>query len=270
MTHTIVQYGKSLSADTDRWPSPGLWGNCPILEFQLKHNGFYFFDDFMNMETYAAADNKKYATYGDTGVTWTPQTGALTGVMEVAGNDADHDQIAITANSGAGAMVAISDTAGANKEMWFEARLKQASIGALDLAYFIGVAAAGSAANNGLILDASQAMANTSFIGFHADGADANVDCVHAAGGASTVVHQAAAHTTVADTYVKLGLYFDGTTMFWYVNGVKANATGVLPAASQFPDGTALTLAFSCKTAVLAAVLQQTDWWAIAQRFDAS
>jgi len=283
MTHTIVQYGKSLNADTDRHPSPALWGNCPILEFQLKKNGYYFFDDFTgdtsDITLYTTATARgPYLTLQDTGVTITGlatpsnnDAGQVVGELEIAGNDADNDEGQIEGpGGGITPVVSISDTAGANKEFWFEARVSKASIADNALAFFIGIAEVGITGANGLV-DDTGALADKDFIGFqtlHAAGE--TVDAVHREESGAVVQAGVGVGTMVADTYMKLGMYFDGTRMYWYVNGVKvAPVAGVLPAATSFPDASLMTMAWLTKVGAAAESKTQLDWWGVAQRYSA-
>ena len=285
MTHTIIQYGKSLNADTDRAPSPALWGNCPILEFQLKGTGFFFHDDFQgdvsDVTNYASGTARgPYITYQDTGVLidklavpTTADSGLVTGELEISVNDSANDQGHIGGpGGGEGGCVEISDTAGSQKEMWFEARFRSTDVTDGGLAFFLGLGDEAIIADQALTdADGHPASSTDSYVGFHVDDANGDsVDTIHSTNAAHTVAG-AAADVLVVNTYTKYGLYFDGTTVYWYINGVKvAPIAGVLPGATNFPDAIEMTMCLLTKTGNAAEAKCQLDWWRVAQRYATS
>jgi hypothetical protein len=120
---------------------------------------------------------------------------------------------------------------------------------------------------------------NGSFIGFRAVTADPDgMDAVYATASTALTVHQEAADSTakyvpgsstvylqnlIADTYVKFGLYFDGTKMYWYVNGVRVNDAGVAYNATNFPDGVNMHVVWGVKTGEAVAKAMTIDWYKI-------
>ena len=106
------------------------------------------------------------------------------------------------------------------KEIWFEARIKCAAGDATNLDFFVGLAEAED------LTGVADNMPANGF-GFHKDDGDTNVDLSTSDGG--TDVEQAAVHTLVDATWVRLGLHFDGGasgsgTITPYIDGVAGTA----------------------------------------------
>ena len=74
-------------------------------------------------------------------------------------------------------------------------------------------------------------------------------------------------HTLVADTYVTLGLYYNGTTIQGYINGT-ATGTAISAAdiaAADFPAADVLVPTFALKNAAADDVTVTLDWIRVAQ-----
>jgi hypothetical protein len=265
-------------ANTGRYPSPAIWSSCPIEELQADPGkGLYFHDDFENFSQHVSdQDTQKYASYIDTGVTIKQLAGVENGVIEIAGNDADNDEGVL---SGHGPMVNIQD-AKANKKLWFEARVKKASIANNALAMFIGLA---FDSNGGVPISKTLALTDDdgslgafAFLGFHVDQADGDaMDFVYKAHGQTAVVVIAGVHVPVADTYVKLGFVYDPAAdaakrIAVFVDNVEQTTyvTETNIATATFPDNEHLSLCWVTKVGTGSAeVKAQMDWWRLAQLF---
>lgn len=271
-----VRQRQNLSAHTGRGPSPNVWHNFPILEIlEDPGKGLYYFDDFLNFGKHNTAQAvQQYASYIDTGVTiqGLPLVG---GIVEVAGNDADNDEGSITTGGNTGTIATISATAGAETPIWFEARVKKASIADNALAFFLGLAEEGLAAADTLVDDTGE-VASKDLIGFqvlHAAGA--TVNAVWRKAGQAKVTNIAAVTSMVADTYIKLGFTYDPFSLSanerikWFVNGVEQSTYGTAAniAAATFPAGEELALLWATKVGGAVESKTQMDWWRLGVKF---
>lgn len=271
-----VTYG-SRSSDTTTGPSQAVWGDCPIDD--LKNDmavGYIIEDDFVNTpQMISDQDVAKYASYIDTGVT-IKQAALAGGVLAIAGNDADNDEGSIQAGGNSGAPFVISDTAGSDKKLWFEARLKLASVTDDNTAFFVGLGEEGLAAADTLV-DDTAALASKDMIGFNtlcADG-DALLFSYRKAGQAvQTVALDTSSAVLTADTYVKVGFVYDpkevtAKRIKLYVNGVEQSTyvTGANIAAATFPDGEELAPLLATKNGDAGTTAHEVymDFWRTAQ-----
>jgi len=266
---------KDLNSGTG--PSPALWADCPLAQIADDANvAVQVYDDFMNFSQHISAQNtQQYASYIDTGVTLTQAADqGLGGHLVVAGNDADNDEGSITTGGNTGTSFLISDTAGSEKKLWFEARIKKASVADNALALFVGLSEEGLAAANTLVDDTGE-VASKDLIGFqtlHADG-DALVFCYRKAGAAKqTIALNTASAVLTAATYVKVGFKYDPAEVAAkrikvYVDGVEQSTYGTAAniAAVTFPDGEELAMLFATKVGAAAESKGYMDWWRCVQ-----
>lgn len=271
------------------FPTNTIWADCPVFEMMVdKTEGFHFHDDFMNATksvagaTGAASGGAGlgYNVYGDAGVTIGAESSATEGngmALAISANDADNDEGIISTGSPA---FLVSDTAAfANRKLWFEARIKKASVADNGVSQFIGLAwddgAGTSIAAAEALVDDTGALGAFSYLGFHQDAANGDSwDFVYKAEGQAQTVAISGVDVIVADTYAKLGFVFDpsasaGKRITVYVDGV-AQATGVSDtniAAVTFPDGEGMGMAWATKVGAAAAVVCTLDWWRAAQKF---
>tara|TARA_R110002020_G_scaffold115503_1_gene265484 strand:- start:37 stop:867 length:831 start_codon:yes stop_codon:yes gene_type:complete len=257
--------------------SSRIWGRLPIKNWSVGLGGRYFFDDFMNHPAHISAQSiGNYASYIDTGVTLKQAAGEATGALEIAGNDADNDEGSISTGGNSGGMVAI-DASGTGR-IAFECRFKKSTIGDNSIAFFLGLAEEGLAAQNTLV-DDTGVLASKDFIGFrnrHDDsdstaGDGAELDFVWRKAGQATQEH-ANIHTLVADTYVKMGFLYDpgnhpdDKKIKIYVDNGEEESVYVTQTqldAATFPDDEELCLLFATKTGAAATVTAHLDWWAL-------
>lgn len=254
------------------WRRHGVPELTEILNGQV--DGWVLEDDFLDCPTFATTVVQKgYLTYQDTGVTMQSATGATGqgGVLEVAGNDADNDEGSIVANP-LGAPFIISDTAAEEYGLAAEFRIKKASIADNALSFFIGLSEEATAAANALV-DDTGVVADKDHIGFSCvAAAGETVNWVYKKAGQTAQTALAAAHTLVADTYVKLGFLYLPTRkaskrIACFVNGVEQSTyiTSTNIAAATFPDGEELTFHFATKVGAAAESKAQLDRFRIMQ-----
>ena len=270
----LVKYS---GKNDDRGPSPIIWADLPR-DIQDPNVGSDYFDDFLNQNTIVAGTGStdKYGSYGDTGVTFTQKPAVVGGQIEIAGNDADNDEAVLTTH---GPLVQISDTAGDDRKLWFEARFSKASIANNGLGFFLGLAfdhgSSVPISNTLALTDDDADLGAFSYIGFHCDQADGDaIDFVYKAEGGAQTVAIAGVQVPVADTFYKFGFTYDpkaaaSKRIAVYVDGVEQTTyvTGTNIAAATFPDAEPLGLVLVTKVGAAAEVKSQLDWWRVAQLY---
>ena len=236
-------------------PSPIIWADCPLSQYLARHgdaaNAVYFgdrFEAFPNASAPATAAHGKWEAYGDTGVVIGPDKDETLGigpVCKISGNDADNDEGNI---SGPSNCFRISDTGGELGKLWFECRLRKASVADNGLALFAGLG--WDLTNNVSLAKADALVDNTgaigafSMIGFHVDHANGDsVDFVYRADGQAATVPIAGLKAIAADTFYNLGFVYDpqevdAKKIKVYVDGVEDDTyvTATDIAAATFPD----------------------------------
>ncbi len=179
---------------------PAMWAGCPQSPAVLVHT---LFDDFTALDTnWTVTEDDVACTQGVLDV----QHGVVS-LTNKATTDDNAQQITW-------AQETFKLTSG--KRLWFETRVKLSSADASNVDLFIGLAEAEDLTG---VVDNMPANG----LGFRKDDGDAQIDCCSSDGGTDT--SQANVGTLVADTWVKLGFYFDGGasgagTVTPYVNDV--------------------------------------------------
>ena len=270
----LVKYS---GKNDDRGPSPIIWSDLPR-DIQDPNVGFELFDDFVNFSQHISdQDTQQYASYIDTGVTIKQKAGVVGGQIEIAGNDADNDEGVLSTH---GPLVQVSDTAGDDRKLWFEARFSKASIANNGLGFFLGLAfdhgSSVPVSNTLALTDDDANLGAFSYIGFHCDQADGDaIDFVYKAEGGAQTVAIAGVQVPVADTFYKFGFTYDpkaetAKRIKVYVDGTEQTTyvTGTNIAAATFPDAEPLGLVLVTKVGTgSAAVASQLDWWRVAQLY---
>ena len=285
----VVQYQDP--TDTTRGPSPIVWGDCPWMEIQAQvaqgRNGYSVWDDFINAPKTDAGLHEgalesaggPYIFYGDTGVIMKTQASttegdALGGILQVSGNDADNDEGSLSTGS---PTFIISDTAAYSKKLWFEARIKSATVANNGVAQFIGLAwdhgSQISVAGAEALVDNTGSLGAFSYLGFHVDAADGDAwNFVHKAEGQAETELISGVDTAVADTYAKFGFIYDPSELDTkkikiFVDGVEQTTYGTATtiATATFPDAEAMAPTWATKVGAAAEVLCSLDWWRVAQ-----
>ena len=260
-----------------RGPSPAIWENCPVLDYALNPQlGMHFFDDFTDGIVVAGGSNTAAAAALGTVGNWaaftaaeptiTTLTTSHTGVVRLFASDDNKDvAIAYPQNAHTAGMFKLI----AGKKLWAEMRVATNIITGNSTLWF-GFCEEGLLATGTLLLINEAGMADKDYVGFQRISADADaLDTVYntASGGTSPVVLGSDAVTIAATTFVKLGIYCDGTTVYFYANGVRL-ADSVLLTATDFPDAIelALYIGVMCDAAE-ADIYVDVDWVRIAQEW---
>lgn len=262
--------------------SPNIWGNCPVEEILRGYeDGFFFLDDFYGAGASLSSNHAKwtgpqgiqYDAFGTTGVTFNADdgaAGAYTGWLKMD-VDADDEEAILSIDDTFGSVLGeITDTAGDNFKLWFEARVKFDNVdsGTAGLGKFIGLAENGAAATGTIFGADADAAGSKAYVGFRAFSSDGDgMDAVYSDG--TEQQHKEAADNDsleiTADTAKKFGMYYDGTKLLYYVSGVRVDdGTGVLPAATNFPDATKINPCFAARQHGTGDFEAYIDWWAFA------
>jgi len=148
-----------------------------------------------------------------------------------------------------------------------EARLKVSLITNTKGGAFLGLMAGDTALAGDLIADGGT-LADVGAVGFQWKEGDGDIiDLVYDKNGQAQNEHDDDYHTLVADTYVTLGLYYNGTTIQGYINGT-ATGTAISAddiAAADFPAADVLVPTFALKNAAADDVTVTLDWIRCAQ-----
>lgn len=120
-----------------------------------------------------------------------------------------------------------------------------------------------------LPITAAGALGDKNIVCFHRPEADGtNMDTYYKADGVTAVQVQADAVALVADTFKKVGMYFDGRVLYFFNDGVQLSSSKTIPAAAgtDFPNDVALGLIFGMVNATASTPGSVTlDWMAACQ-----
>ncbi len=248
----LAAVGRSLQTSSTRMFSPLVWQDCPYWELEkgLK-DGYAYFDDLLG--TYVQATNVAAsattlpspwcafsdATAGNTinqGVlTDTGVAGGAVGVMELNGTTTQ-EGIVVGLHTSLNTAAPIGALIATNR-VWWECRLKISTITTQEIAFFAGLLPVAKIATpvSTVFATAGSVMAAIDHIGFMKIAAGTTaVKTVH--GNGTATVLDATAGTIAADTYTKLGMYWNGAIATFYQDGAALTTTLAL-AATQFPAG---------------------------------
>jgi len=209
---SIQDYGR---AGETAAPSPSIWKDFPIAQ-ALKTPGRYIhiWDDFEGGTAIDVAYSGKFEVVG-TNADIDVIDDEINGVIYLAGSGADNDSSFLKSN------VLYDLTMNNGKRFWFETRVKSVDV-SLDHSLVAGLGEPAFCTAEGLA-DGGATVIDEDFVGFAAFTDATNmggIDAIYNEGGSGTTSVEADVHTPVDDTYVKLGLRFDGKkTLTYYVNG---------------------------------------------------
>ncbi len=269
----------SSSTSDGRGLSPGLWSTCPVE--LLKANpqyGTFMLDDFADGGI-VIANNVVTAAASATGTVgkWTGCTAATSptvstlatevkGIVKLATSDDNQDAIICYPSTG--------HTAGPYKfssgtRLWMEARVSILNITTNKHQVFFGFAEEGLVATTTLLAISEAGLADKDYVGFlKTFAATAGLAAVWntASGGSSPVTVDAAAATLEADTFTKIGIYCDGTTVRFYQDGIQTASD--LIADTDFPDGEEMAFYIAVMDGPGAEDMSiSVDWVALAQAY---
>lgn len=257
-----------------RGPSPAIWGTCPWEAIKANPElGKVLWDDFdlclagVAAGVALASSGNHYQTYIDTGgsidvIADTPGNGTThaKGVLELQTNTTDEDQIVLGTDV---AWIAAGTTY--PKPWWFEARIALGSIADTKSGVFVGLQKAANAVSN-IPLKDDATLAIRNLIGFWRNETDGDAWATVHSLDSGAIVTLAAAAAVPDVNFHKLGMHFDGTTVYFYYDGVVL-ADSVLPAATNFPLDLLLGPCFGMNNSAAAAASNKIDWWRMASFF---
>ncbi|MBW8002542.1 MAG: hypothetical protein FVQ80_11050 [Planctomycetes bacterium] len=259
-----------------RGPSPAIWDDCPVDEFKNNPEaGMIFFDDLL--DGIDVATNQSAAAAAALGTTG--KFGAFTGTtantiasdatnsqgVAIVSTDTDNQSAMIVWPKGATIAGKVKFTTG--KKLWMECRIKVSTIATAINQIFVGFAEEALNSEGLLLLINESSLADKDYVGFlkeYTDGDGLNTEFNTASG---TNVSNDDEATLVAGAWTKLGIYCDGSTVTFYVDGV-ALATTTTTATADFPDGEemAFYLQNMCGAAGTVGTVS-LDWLRIAQEY---
>ncbi len=276
-----------------RGPSPSIWADCPIQEFQENPGkGIHIFDDFKNSivlkETASGTDFTSSVGRVAGDINWysfvettklvdhsIPQNDI--GVLQQLGDTTDQDvNCAVTGFNVQG--IIRTPKVGEQKRFWWETRIKVSTITDADLGMFVGLAEPGQAANAKGVFDGdAAALGAVDYVGFailQGDGDD--IIIAYNEAGAGSAQSSTGLVTPVADTYIRLGIKLvilgSGAKIRFFANGVDLGddaAVDVSSTNANWPGDTDMDLVISMVTGSGGGSddALSTDWVRFAQEF---
>ncbi len=233
----VVTYGSNFTADTDRTPSENLWKTMPKDLITDPSKGVYFFKDTFP----SAAANTAASWLGDLQVYTGSTAGSTITDANIVGGGVKLETTTDNEGAAIAGLPAFKIAIGQGR-LWFEARISQLNITDSKFNTFCGLHDTGAVAAT-LPLTTSDAMDDANFVGFQRVFADGDaLDTTYKADSVTQVTVGADAIVTEADTYVKVGMYFDGSVLYFYKNGVRLADSKTIPSAAgtDFPNDVAL------------------------------
>lgn len=237
----------SARPDTDSGPSQNIWGNCNWAELAAHPDqGIVFEDDFVGT---LLANNIAETNAGK----WRAYSGATAGSDIINGSTTEVGGFVLvestTDNEGVGLRsLPLFKIAQGQGKFWFECRLKQVNITDSKFSIFVGLFEEATFEDDVPIDKDTDAMSDNNFVGFQRVFADGDkLDSTYKANGVTQVTVGTDAVEVVADTYVKIGMYFDGAKLFFYKNGEKLADSKTIPSAAgtDFPNDVNLGVAIA-------------------------
>lgn len=239
-------------------------------------NAFSVGDDFLNFGAVntgisgatAGVVHGGYGWYADTATSACSIKQLATeigGVARIQVAATDNHEAWLTSGGNSGVLGVISDTAGDDKRLIFETRVRFGQI--VTFNSFIGLSEEGLAAAD-TITDAG-ALASKDLIGFHiAESASSTLTFTYRKAGQTAVIPIAALKTIVAATWYKLGFIYDPAApssqrirIFLDNEEQTTKVTGTNIAAATFPDAEELAFLAGVKTSSTASPYMDIDWW---------
>ena len=267
-----TQYRSTFAANTDRGPSPTIWGSCPVERILAGTiDGIHVFNDFITggkitiPTTEAALVGLPLNGFGSAGSTLAySQVKNDGGVLILAETTASEGFIL----RDVAAPFQVSSGVG---NLWFEARVKPLLIATTEMAFVVGLMDTTAASATAPLTMTTGAVADVNFVGFHKPVANTTAfDTSYKANGVTLVEVNSDVGALVAATYVKLGMMFNTSDnkLSFFINGVKQANTKTVPndTGTDFPADVALGIvAGMCVGAAASDNELHVDWWRCAQ-----
>lgn len=259
----IVSYGSNFTADTGREPSANIWKNMPTGLMTDPSKGQYIFKDVFP----TVANNIAAAWYGSDLQVYTGATAGsdITDAATLGGAvklESTTDDQGCAIRTPAQFQIDIGQG-----RLWFEARIKQVNITDSKFNMFCGLVETGAVAAT-LPLTTSDAVSDNNLVGFQRVFVDGDaLDTTYKADSVTQVTVGTDAITTVADTYVKVGMYFDGSVLYFYKDGVRLADSKTIPTAdgTDFPNDVRLGFVFAVMMGHGDTGSATIDWFRVAQ-----
>lgn len=229
--------------DTGSGFSPAIWGNHSIQDRIRKKqiHGAWYEPDFQAAAVLTTPTITTQAIYGlglkafgSAGGTLVHSAAEGTPLVLTESDDDQGVNIAMVCLP----FKIINDTYGS---FWFETRLKTNTIADTSNGLFVGLM--GSQTLSATVpIAAAGTLADNNFVGFHRLESDGDqIDCVYKADSVTQVTKEAdSLHTAlVADTYTKLGMWYDARSKYfhWYQNGLLLTKHLIIDTAgTDFPN----------------------------------
>ena len=250
----IIETVTAASRTTVQLPTAAIWNNFNLSELRANpFAGVLYEADFRR------ASDMPGNIFTDTDSNVSLNAEAV-GAMQMLGsvdNEAVEIQIpgAITVSGG--------------KPWAFEARLKCNTVTANDIGFFLGLLT-GQELTGALIADNGAAMIDSNHVGFQSFHADTTgIDAVYTAVGETAIIHDADVKTMTINTYFTVGMYFDGTDIRVYVDGVDTAdpilASDIAAGGDDFPAATVLVPTLATKNGAAEDDVVIYDWVRFAQ-----
>jgi len=227
---------------------------------QAENVSYAAYEQFMNMADMATTTVVDgWESYLDTGCTGAIEDDAANGIMLLTCDATGSDEECAIQYPATQAPYSVTSTAGSVKKLAFECRI---ALSATTLqTVYVGLCDGGVLANS-LLNDDGTGINDKDFIGFRVLEADSDgIDAVYRTG-ADEVVLKNEAQVAVADTYYKLGFYYDGTNVEYFVDGVSVGK--VAATATSFPDNVQMAPLFAIKQHEAAAKVLSIDFVKVA------
>jgi len=238
-------------------PVSGFWANCPNLSYPDASLYFHYFEDFIGHVNFPAASGAGggWTALGDATYDVLNAAGTIGGIVQLSA-EAGSDKEVYFQLGELGTETYIEYVKDSGNKSWVEFRVAASSItGAAN--WFVGLAEEGAAVAD-FIVDTGDSTANVDMVGFVVWEGDPNaIDCNYQLAD-SNFVDAGLSGVPVANTFLTLGLYFDGVqTVTWYHNGTAVQTADI--DNGYFPAGEEMSPIIAIKQGA-ANVTLSVDW----------
>lgn len=258
------------SGDSGRAPSPGIWGDCPILSIlDGSMAGIMIIDDFeggglITAPTASAAlVGIPYSGFSDS-ASQHADAAELGGAITLSNDGTEDDATSLFPLTTAFQM-------GLTKgPLWFEARIKVSNIVATGVNFFLGLTDNTAKDGDTPLTDTAGALSDSNTVGFRKPESDlGSVRTCYKSDGVTAVDVETITSAIAAATYVKLGFKkdVDGLLTF-YVDNLPQDTTFQIlnDLGTGFPGDAIMGPCATLKVgAVTGAQTLIMDWWRCVQ-----